>query len=234
MKFLEYINFSFLDLELILRIVIASIFGALIGTERKVRLKDAGIRTHLVVAFGAAMFMIVSKYGFEDMIKCAAEMDNEIIKFDPTRIASTIVTGIGFLGAGTIFVRRSTINGLTTAAGLWSTAAVGMAVGAGQYLIGLAGTVVLVFFQWFLHSTKIFNRTSTSVMIFKVVVCERPVEKLKSILEEYNIVVKDVSFEKISKLECRIECVVKIPSKLSHIDLSDELCSNDFINGLEF
>ena len=119
---------SFLDIECIIRIVIASISGALIGTERKARLKDAGIRTHLVVALGSAMFMIVSKYGFEDMIARAVELGDEAIKFDPTRIASTIVTGIGFLGAGTIFVRRNSIHGLTTAAGLWSTAAVGMAI----------------------------------------------------------------------------------------------------------
>ena len=237
MKFFEIFNFldiTGFHIELVVRIIVASIFGALIGMERKARLKDAGIRTHLVVAFGSAMFMIVSKYGFEDMIARAAAMEGEIIKFDPTRIASTIVTGIGFLGAGTIFVRRNSINGLTTAAGLWSTAAVGMAVGAGQYLVGLSGTIVLVFFQWFFHSKKIFNKSATTVMIFKVAVCERPVEKLKSLLEEYNISVKDVSFEKISKSECRISCIVKVPSKLSHIELSDELCSNDFIVGLEF
>lgn len=225
---------SFLDIECIIRIVIASISGALIGTERKARLKDAGIRTHLVVALGSAMFMIVSKYGFEDMIARAVELGDEAIKFDPTRIASTIVTGIGFLGAGTIFVRRNSINGLTTAAGLWSTAAVGMAIGAGQYIIGIACTILLVFFQWFLHSTRILNKTSISIMNFKVTVCEKPVEKLIKILEQEKIVVKDVSFEKLSKNECRIECVVKRPSNLSHIELSDKLCTNDFIIGLEF
>lgn len=228
------ISFSMFDVECIIRILIAAICGALIGTERKARLKDAGVRTHLVVALGSAMFMIVSKYGFDDMIKVAVESGNEIIKFDPTRVASTIVTGIGFLGAGTIFVRRNAINGLTTAAGLWSTAAVGMAIGAGQYIIGLACMVILVFCQWFLHNTKIFNRTSISIMTFKVAVCDKPVERLKSILEEQKIIVKDVSFEKISKNECRIECVVKRPSNLSHIELSDKLCTNDFIIGLEF
>ncbi len=227
-------EFSYLDLECIIRLVIAAICGALIGTERKARLKDAGIRTHLVVALGSAMFMIVSKYGFEDMIARAVEMGDEIIRVDPTRVASTIVTGIGFLGAGTIFVRRNAINGLTTAAGLWSTAAVGMAIGAGQYIVGLFCTLILVFFQWFLHSTKIINKTSVSIMTFKVEVCDKPVDKLKRILEQENIVVKDVSFEKLSKNECRIECVVKHPSKLSHVELADKLCTNDFIIGLEF
>ena len=109
--------FQLFDIECIIRIVIAAVCGSFIGIERKVRLKEAGTRTHLVVAFGSALFMIVSKYGFEDMIMRSVELGGDIIKFDPTRIASTIVTGIGFLGAGTIFVRRNVINGLTTACG---------------------------------------------------------------------------------------------------------------------
>lgn len=225
---------SCLDVERIIRILIAAICGALIGVERKARLKDAGIRTHLVVALGSAMFMIVSKYGFEDMIIKSSEISGEIIKFDPSRVASTIVTGIGFLGAGIIFVRRNTVNGLTTAAGLWSTAAVGMAIGAGQYIIGLACTLLLVFFQWILHTTRIVNKTSITIMTFKVAACEKPVEKLKFILQQEKIEIKDVSFEKLSKSECRIECVVKRPSNLSRIELSDKLCMNDFIIGLEF
>ncbi len=231
---MDFLEFTWLDLECIIRLVIAAICGALIGTERKARLKDAGIRTHLVVALGSALFMIVSKYGFEDMIQRALEIGDEVIKVDPTRVASTIVTGIGFLGAGTIFVRRNVINGLTTAAGLWSTAAVGMAIGAGQYIIGLTGVVILVFFQWFFHSTKVFNKTTTAVMTFKVSKCEKPIDTLTKILEEQGIIVKDVSFEKISTEECKIECVVKRPSKLSHVEISDKLCSYEFIKGLEF
>lgn len=222
----------YMEIECIIRILIAAICGSLIGIERKARLKEAGTRTHLVVAFGSALFMIVSKYGFEDMILRAAE--NSAISFDPTRIASTIVTGIGFLGAGTIFVRRNIINGLTTAAGLWSTAAVGMAIGAGQYIIGICSTVILVLFQWFLHTTGVFNRTSTVVMNFKLAPCERPIEKLKTVLEEKSIKIKSVSFEKNTANECKIECVVKMPSKISHVQLSDELCAVDFILGLEF
>ena len=186
------------------------------------------------MAFGSALFMIVSKYGFEDLIMRAIEMETEVIKFDPTRIASTIVTGIGFLGAGTIFVRRNVINGLTTAAGLWSTAAVGMAIGAGQYIIGITAAVMLSFFQWLLHTSKFFNRSTHVVMNFKLSPCEKPIDKLMAVLEEKGIKVKNVNFEKTSNNECKIECVVKIPSKLSHIQLSDELCEVEFILGLEF
>ncbi|MBR2020813.1 MAG: MgtC/SapB family protein [Clostridia bacterium] len=226
-------HFSF-EIECIIRILVAAVCGSFIGIERKVRLKEAGTRTHLVVAFGSALFMIVSKYGFEDMIMRAVEMEQEIIKFDPTRIASTIVTGIGFLGAGTIFVRRNVINGLTTAAGLWSTAAAGMAIGAGQYIIGICATVILVVFQWVLHSSRLFHRTSSVAMNFKLSPCDKPVEKLREVLEKEGIKLKNVSFEKNSNNECRIECLVKMPSRLSHIELSERLCSVDFILGLEF
>ncbi len=228
-----FMQYSF-EIECIIRILIAAICGSFIGIERKARLKEAGTRTHLVVAFGSALFMIVSKYGFEDMILRSVELGGDIIKFDPTRIASTIVTGIGFLGAGTIFVRRNVINGLTTAAGLWSTAAVGMAIGAGQYIIGIAAAVILTFLQWFLHSSKLFARSSTTLMIFKLAPCEKPFDKLEKLLSEFGIKVKGVNFEKNSNNECKIECVVKMPTNLSHIELSDKLCENDFILGVEF
>ncbi len=228
---MDFLRFS-MEIECIIRMLIAAICGSFIGIERKVRLKEAGTRTHLVVAFGSALFMIVSKYGFDDMILRAA--DNSSISFDPTRIASTIVTGIGFLGAGTIFVRRNVINGLTTAAGLWSTAAVGMAIGAGQYIIGISAAVILTFLQWFLHSSKLIARVSTTIMIFKLAPCEKPFDKLEKLLAEYKIKIKSVNFEKNSNNECKIECVVKMPSKLSHIELSDDLCANDFILGVEF
>lgn len=230
---LDFTNY-YMEIECIIRILIAAICGSFIGIERKVRLKEAGTRTHLVVAFGSALFMVVSKYGFEDMILRASQLGGEAIKFDPTRIASTIVTGIGFLGAGTIFVRRNVINGLTTAAGLWSTAAVGMAIGAGQYIIGISATVLLSVFQWLLHTSKLFNRSSAIVMNFKLAPCEKPIDKLTCLLESKGIIVKGVNFEKNSNNECKIECVVKMPAKISHIKLSDELCEVDFIIGVEF
>ena len=228
---MNFTEFS-MEIECVIRILISAVCGSFIGIERKVRLKEAGTRTHLVVAFGSALFMIVSKYGFEDMLLRAA--DNSAISFDPTRIASTIVTGIGFLGAGTIFVRRNVINGLTTAAGLWSTAAVGMAIGAGQYIIGITATVLLVVFQWILHTTGLFNRSSNTVMNFKLSLCDRPIETLTDLLETKGIHVKSMNFEKTSNNEFKIECVVKMPSKLSHIKLADELCCIEYIIGVEF
>ncbi len=110
--------------ECLLRIFLAALCGLVIGFERKARLKEAGVRTHLIVALGAALITIVSKYGFFDLALFA-----EGIKADPTRIAAQIVSGVGFLGAGMIFMRHRTLTGLTTAAGIWTTAGIGMAVG---------------------------------------------------------------------------------------------------------
>lgn len=132
-------------LEIIGRVVLACICGALIGIERTTRLKEAGIRTHTVVALGAALIMCVSKYGFAD------NGLHFVGNFDASRIASCAVTGIGFLGAGTIFIREKSVKGLTTSAGIWSTAGIGLAIGSGMYAVGVAATVILVLIQLLLH-----------------------------------------------------------------------------------
>lgn len=131
----------------ILRIAVASVCGICIGIERSRRSKEAGVRTHCIVALGAALMMIISKYGFADMAIGADGMRGA----DGARIAAQVVSGIGFLGAGMIFVRKDTITGLTTAAGIWVTSGVGMAIGAGMYGIGLAATVIVILVQSVLH-----------------------------------------------------------------------------------
>ena len=132
--------------ECLLRIFLAALCGLVIGFERKARLKEAGVRTHLIVALGAALITIVSKYGFFDLALFA-----EGIQADPTRIAAQIVSGVGFLGAGMIFMRHRTLTGLTTAAGIWTTAGIGMAVGCGLYAVSLFSTALVVLTQLMLH-----------------------------------------------------------------------------------
>ena len=100
--------------------------------------KEAGLRTHIIVAVGAALLMIVSKYGFTDIL------DTPGIRVDGSRVAANVITGISFLGAGVIFVRDVSIKGLTTAAGLWSMAGVGLAIGAGMYAIGIFSTALIM------------------------------------------------------------------------------------------
>ncbi|WP_410015726.1 MgtC/SapB family protein [Sodalis sp. C49] len=126
-----------MDTELLLRIALAGGLGALIGVERQLRAKEAGLRTHILVCIGSAMFMIVSKYGFADLLA-----DSHNITLDPSRISAQVVSGIGFLGAGTIMLNKQFVRGLTTAAGLWVTAAIGLIVGSGMYAIGIFGTLM--------------------------------------------------------------------------------------------
>ena len=140
------------QLEYLLRLVAAALCGVLIGYERESRLKTAGVRTHMVVALAAALMMLVSKYGFEDLL------GREEIGLDPSRIAAGVVTAIGFLGAGVIFVRKRNIVGITTAAGIWATVGVGTAVGAGLYLIGGAATGLLLLLQFFFHRNSRLTR----------------------------------------------------------------------------
>jgi putative Mg2+ transporter-C (MgtC) family protein len=120
------------QLELVARLGIALVLGAVIGFEREMDRQPAGFRTHALVSLGAALFTIISAYGFSGSL------------VDPTRIAAQIVSGIGFLGAGTILHHRGSIRGLTTAASLWSAAAVGMAAGAGLLIMAAVGAVLIV------------------------------------------------------------------------------------------
>lgn len=124
--------------DLILRLITAACFGALIGLDREYRAKEAGLRTHFLVCLGSALFMIVSQHGFADMIGI------EGIGLDPSRIAAQVVSGIGFLGAGTIIIQKQFVRGLTTAAGLWATAAIGLVIGGGMYYLGIAGVVLIL------------------------------------------------------------------------------------------
>jgi putative Mg2+ transporter-C (MgtC) family protein len=121
---------------------LAFVLSALIGVEREIRHKSAGLRTYTLVGFGAALIMLVSKYGFMNVLET-----NRVV-LDPSRVAAQIVTGIGFIGGGLIFVRRTNVRGLTTAAIVWLTAAIGMACGAGLPILALAvtaGHFIIVF-----------------------------------------------------------------------------------------
>lgn len=125
-----------LNVDFMLRLLVAGILGAIIGLDREYRAKEAGYRTHLLVSLGSALIMIVSQYGFQEIIK------ENSVTLDPSRVAAQVVSGIGFIGAGTIILQKQIVRGLTTAAGIWATAGIGLAVGAGMYAIGIATTVL--------------------------------------------------------------------------------------------
>ena len=128
-----------ITLELSIRLLAAGILGAMIGYERELRGKGAGVRTHFLVALGACLFMIISQYGFPDATK-----------FDSSRIAAGVVGGLGFLGGG-IIMKNKVVSGLTTAAGIWVTGAIGVSMGGGMYVLGVICTVLLLLCMEALH-----------------------------------------------------------------------------------
>ncbi len=154
MTLIEYLNSQlsvWQILDFCVRMILACVFGGIVGYERSKRFKEAGIRTHIIVCCGAALFMIVSKYGFADLTGAQGAAFNGSRGTDPARVAAQVVSGISFLGAGVIFKNGGTIKGLTTAAMLWFTAGIGLAVGAGLYWIGLVATVLVCLVQVLLH-----------------------------------------------------------------------------------
>jgi putative Mg2+ transporter-C (MgtC) family protein len=144
-------TFYAMNLQYLTRILVSAFFGACIGFEREKRFKTAGIRTHILVALSSCLMMIVSKYGFWDVLGTKG------VSLDVSRIAAGVVTAIGFLGAGVIFVRKESITGVTTAAGLWATVGVGIATGAGMFLLSGCTTLLILLIQFLLHRPlKIF------------------------------------------------------------------------------
>ena len=137
--------------EFFLRVLVACVCGAAIGFERSKRLKEAGIRTHIIVCCAAALTMIVSKYGFGDLVSPDGAGLYGTKGTDPARLAAQIIGGVSFLGAGIIFRNGNSIKGLTTAAGIWATAGIGLAVGAGMYVVGIFTTVVVAVIQILTH-----------------------------------------------------------------------------------
>ena len=146
-EFLPEVTLTAYDnLEFFIRILLSAVLGALVGLERTKRQKEAGIRTHCIIACAAAVFMILSKYAFVDPADVLGTRGA-----DGARIAAQVVSGISFLGAGVIFKNGNSIRGLTTAAGIWATSAIGMAIGAGMYWVGLITTAIMMVAQVVLH-----------------------------------------------------------------------------------
>jgi putative Mg2+ transporter-C (MgtC) family protein len=151
------------ELRLLVELGMAVLLSSVIGLEREIRAKSAGLRTHALVGVGAASFMLVSKYGFGDMLGF------EHVALDPSRVAAQIVSGIGFIGGGLIFVRRDAVRGLTTAATVWVVAAVGMACGSGLIILATATTgvhfLVVLGYPWLLRLIRVGAKEPQTLQI---------------------------------------------------------------------
>lgn len=221
------------DLHLLLRMIVACICGFAIGFERKNRAKDAGIRTHCIVAVASAMMMIVSKYGFNDMIEGMMFLEADV-RLDPSRMAQGIVTGVGFLGSGLIFHQRGSTQGLTTAAGIWATSGIGMALGAGMYRIGVFTTIIMLIIQYFLHARNRFTKTHKTKLLRVFGVSEEGYEKrMIEELAQKQISVSDVSIVKNENNEIDYTFHIEIADDKSEEEIVREIpyaCSLKYVN----
>jgi putative Mg2+ transporter-C (MgtC) family protein len=179
--------------DALLRLAVACALGAAIGLEREIRYREAGIRTHLLVSLGSALFTIVSAYGFHAFLANGGS----VVRADPARVAAQIVTGIGFLGAGAIIREGLSVRGLTTAATLWVVAAIGMACGAGYYGPAAAAMFLTLFALWPLR-----------------LLAYRLIEQIKP--EENRLIVELREGESLARL-------LSLVHNVRHIEVTDEL-----------
>ncbi len=172
---MQVIKMGAFEYEWILRLLAALTAGILIGVERQHRAKEAGIRTHATVALASCLLMLISKYGFRD-----------IGTGDPGRVAASVVSGVGFLGAGVIFVRNDVVQGLTTAAGIWATSAIGLCFGCDMYLIGILSTLLMYVIQHILY--RRFTHDSVSLILkFRLhLVSDKGIHEALSLLRDHH------------------------------------------------
>ena len=203
----------------IIRLILAGMCGFFIGFERKNRAKEAGIRTHFIVASASALMMIISKYAALDMG----------VTGDPTRIAAQVVTGIGFLGAGMIFVHNRAISGLTTAAGIWATSGIGMAIGAGMYLPGITLTIMILIVQTIFRNFKWMKGHNARQITLTTAYADDMQEQIEKICKEHNILIESTNLKKTENGTKLIFFMsVEMPSTMSEqqvVSLFDGDCS---------
>lgn len=175
------------NVDFFIRLLVACLCGAAIGFERSRRFKGAGLRTHIIVCCAAALMMIVSKYGFADMTSAEGVMYNGTRGADSARVAAQVVSGISFIGAGVIFKHGNSVRGLTTAAGIWATAGIGLAIGAGMYPIGIFSTVLIAGVQFLMHRYTFAGDAMTlSRLRFTIRPTERFHEQFEDFLQRHN------------------------------------------------
>lgn len=205
-----------LDWKIILiRLLLASFFGGLIGLERERKDWAAGLRTHMMVSVGACLIMIVSAFGFADIL------DNEHITLDPSRVAAQVVSGIGFIGAGTIlFMKDGAVRGLTTAAGLWTVAAIGLATGGGLYFAASATTIIALIILWALQPLERFYARRFKHKLLKITTTSKfnDAELFKTLLKNPDIKVHSLALERADN-----ELVLEVKLENPDHDRLDEL-----------
>ena len=209
------------NLEFLIRLLLSAALGALVGLERSKRQKEAGVRTHCIIACTSALFMILSKYAFIDVTSI-----DGLRGADPARIAAQVVSGISFLGAGVIFKNGNSIRGLTTAAGMWGTAAIGMAVGAGMYWLGLSEAAILVAIQIILHRFPVgADALTTQEILVEMEDTPELQAQFDTLLKAHNGQVVESSLSR-DEGYLRMEITAKLEPPITHDEALTFLKSN--------
>ena len=210
------------NLEFFIRIVLAAILGALVGLERSKRQKEAGVRTHCIIACTSALFMILSKYAFVDLVGV-----DGLRGADPARIAAQVVSGISVLGAGVIFKNGNSIRGLTTAAGMWGTAAVGMAIGAGMYWVGLIEAAVLVGIQIVLHRFPVgADALTTQEIVVEMTDSDELLARFDALVKSHRGQITESSLTRQNGILC-MEVTAKLDPPITHEEALAFMKAND-------
>lgn len=216
--------------EISLRLILAAVFGAAIGLERERKDWTAGMRTHMLVCVGSTLMMMVSSFGFSDVLT------DDKITLDPSRVASQIISGIGFIGAGTImFLKPATVLGLTTASGLWTVAGIGMATGGGMYFAASATTVLTLIILWGMQPIQ--KRFSKKFQQRSLIISAKPNTSPKNIIDRL-LEDKSVEFANFSVTKLTDELVIELHMEQSHnpvlIKIVEELNSNPAITKISW
>lgn len=176
-----------------MRLLLAIVLSGLIGLEREINKHSAGFRTHILVGVSSCLMMLLSLYGFEEYI----ESSPFFIRFDPARIPSYVISGIGFLGAGTIIVTGVNVKGLTTAASIWAVAGLGLVVGVGMIEIAILTTVIIIFSLLFLNNIeKLISKKDTRKYLLITVTDIKVIDRIFSRFNDHNVEINNINFEK--------------------------------------
>lgn len=204
---------------ILLRLFVALLLGAAVGLERERVERAAGLRTVTLVCLGSALFMIISSHGF------FAENQAAGMRFDPSRLAAQVVSGIGFLGAGAILLRRDVVRGLTTAATIWAVAAIGLAAGAGLMLPAVTATVMIIFVLMVLKPVerRLFRRPSQVLLAFTMPRRQAPLADVRSLVERLGGIPRTLVLREVSAERDHFELLLVIPRELTADQLLSEV-----------
>lgn len=214
-------------LDVFLRIILSCVLGGLIGMERESVNRPAGLRTHILVCMGSTLVMLTGIFMFNQY--------SSITDLDPARLGAQVVSGIGFLGAGTILREGLTVKGLTTAASIWGVACIGLAVGSGFYLGSVVATLLVFIILFFFSKFEKYMSKKHNEVYLKVISINRPgqIGKIGTELGKMNISIVNIKLETVDEAMVAVTLVAKLPRKSCIHDVIDRVLCLDGIHGAE-